>query len=521
MSKYWVGGSGNWSDDDNHWATSSGGSGGDGNLPTSSDSVFFDSSSGFTETETLDQSQTGLTTKLTFGTGSVQKLGQTFKAGQTGPISKVSLKLGNNYLSADAIRLQIYSAGSGEPGELLATADSDVSGGGMDWEVGLYDKDFEFTDGPRLVSGTTYWFVLSRTGSLDESNTYYSQYEEENYSDGQLYYYDSLDEWNGGLGLGNADLYFQEYYFVTDTVNIDSSLPPVDDFTANTGVSFTIGKSNGSTAIYIYGSYTGESGLTWTSNVNTVFNGTGSETVTCNGGTLRRFDIYGDGTFTLQDDMDIESYVYVENGTLDANDHDVTAGSYYWYGDTGYTPTINMGSGTWTANTESTTLWEVDDDSGSTVTINPESSKIYLAWAGSGSLEFYGGDKTYNNMELGGDGAGSFYINDSNTFNDFKARNTAGARIYFEGEHTTTITGDFDVEGVAGSLIEIRSSYLSNGNTTLSKTGGTIECDYLDIQYCNATGGAHWYAGDNSTDSGNNRGWIFTDRKYPLPPFRS
>ena len=50
---YWVGGTGNWSDATNHWATSSGGSPGAGNLPTSADNVFFDSLSG-TGTATLD-----------------------------------------------------------------------------------------------------------------------------------------------------------------------------------------------------------------------------------------------------------------------------------------------------------------------------------------------------------------------------------------------------------------------------------------------------------------------------------
>lgn len=39
---YWVGGSGNWSDATNHWSTSSGGAGGAGNTPTTTDNVIFD-----------------------------------------------------------------------------------------------------------------------------------------------------------------------------------------------------------------------------------------------------------------------------------------------------------------------------------------------------------------------------------------------------------------------------------------------------------------------------------------------
>jgi len=42
---YWVGGTGLWSDDDNHWAIASGGAAGDGNLPDATSNVFFDASS--------------------------------------------------------------------------------------------------------------------------------------------------------------------------------------------------------------------------------------------------------------------------------------------------------------------------------------------------------------------------------------------------------------------------------------------------------------------------------------------
>lgn len=54
-NRYWVGGTGNWSDATNHWATASNGSPGSGNLPTSSDNVFFDNNSAAgTFTVTID-----------------------------------------------------------------------------------------------------------------------------------------------------------------------------------------------------------------------------------------------------------------------------------------------------------------------------------------------------------------------------------------------------------------------------------------------------------------------------------
>ena len=73
-NRFWVGGTGNWSDNANHWATTSGGSGG-ASLPTSSDNVYFDAlsftSSGQTVTVSslaycLDMDWTGATNTPTF-----------------------------------------------------------------------------------------------------------------------------------------------------------------------------------------------------------------------------------------------------------------------------------------------------------------------------------------------------------------------------------------------------------------------------------------------------------------------
>lgn len=54
-ARYWVGGTGNWSDDTNHWSTANGGAPGAGNLPTNADDVFFNAaSSGAAYTVTQD-----------------------------------------------------------------------------------------------------------------------------------------------------------------------------------------------------------------------------------------------------------------------------------------------------------------------------------------------------------------------------------------------------------------------------------------------------------------------------------
>lgn len=51
--RFWVGNGGNWSDATNHWATSSGGAPGVGNLPTSADNAYFDANSFSSASQTV------------------------------------------------------------------------------------------------------------------------------------------------------------------------------------------------------------------------------------------------------------------------------------------------------------------------------------------------------------------------------------------------------------------------------------------------------------------------------------
>lgn len=76
-------------------------------------------------------------------------------------------------------------------------------------------------------------------------------------------------------------------------------------------------------------------------------------------------------------------------------------------------------------------------------------------------------------------------------------------------QSNTLTVNNFNLSGTAGALISIRS--LTSGTRVfLSKTSGTVSCDYLSIQDCGAQGGATWYAGANSINVSNNTGWIFT-----------
>ena len=167
-----------------------------------------------------------------------------------------------------------------------------------------------------------------------------------------------------------------------------------NNFVSTTGFSYVI--TTEQNRLNVYGSLTLESGLTITSIDNghvRLQSASAGNTITINGATLNvaQFDIYGTGEWTLQDNLVTSGSIDHENGTFDANDHNVTANDFYFYADTGYTPTVIMGSGTWEATGGD---WYVDEYSGEVLTVTPETSTIKM----SGGGNFYTSNKTYNNL---------------------------------------------------------------------------------------------------------------------------
>jgi hypothetical protein len=285
-----------------------------------------------------------------------------------------------------------------------------------------------------------------------------------------------------------------------------------NNFTSNTGHTYSITDEGLGCWLSFWGSATLESGLTITLDGSLAMTESDvTKTLTVNNATLNcGFGLFA-GDCTLQDDLVYTGPFYQENGTFDANDHNVTATSFSFYADTGYTPTVYMGSGTWEATGEQA-AFEVEE-LGETVTIIPETSTIKLNNTVSEDYDvlFRGFGKTYNNLWLSGTNTQNRIIYNSNTFNDLKI--DAGLNVLFEGGTTQTVT-TFTAVGSIGSFITLDSN---DGITqfTLSKSSGTVSCDYLDISNSNATGGATWYAGSHSVDTTNNNGWLFSDPPQP------
>ena len=112
-------------------------------------------------------------------------------------------------------------------------------------------------------------------------------------------------------------------------------------------------------------------------------------------------------------------------------------------------------------------------------------------------------------------GGGNVIISNSNTFRILElAYNTEGegSQKYcrFESGTTQTIIDQFIVSGgTSGSQYGILS-HIDGSIHTLNYTGsGIIECDYVAIQDSSVGPANTWFALSNSSDNGNNTGWVF------------
>ena len=262
----------------------------------------------------------------------------------------------------------------------------------------------------------------------------------------------------------------------------------------------------------IYGNLLLSSGMTVTATANAMsFRATsGTQTITTNSQTLDlplTFNGVG-GTFQLQDALTMGSTrtATLTNGTLDLFGKTLTVGTAFTTA-TG-TKNLTFNGGTLVCPTASTTSFNNAQPTGFTTTAGTGIGTISMTAAT--AKTFVGGSSTFN-CTLNQGGAGALTITGSNTFGNI-TNTTQPASILFTAATTSTFT-NFSLSGTAGNLITIGS--VTAASHTLSKASGTVSADYLSISRSTATGGAGWYAGANSTNGGNNSGWIFTAPPAP------
>jgi hypothetical protein len=274
--------------------------------------------------------------------------------------------------------------------------------------------------------------------------------------------------------------------------------------TGNTGAKsltctgFT-GTLDASANLTVSGNVTLVSGMTFNAPTIWLFNGTG--TLISAGKSFSALQVDGVGiTLTLGDAFSSSANIVLTNGTFNSAGYNVTVASIN--ANNANTRTLALGASVITCT--STTPINVTNVTGLTVTGTPT-----FKCTSASTKTFASGGLVFSGATLDQAGAGILIIQGSNTFKDItNTYNATGATtIRFTSGTTQTLT-QFTATGTVGKVLTLSASTTSAA--TLSAASGIISVDYMSISYSTATGGATWYAGANSTNGGNNTGWIFT-----------
>jgi len=547
--RYWVGGTGTWSSTNTaNWSASSGGATG-ASVPTASDNVFFDvnsnvgtgaftctmantprvcndfTASGLDGTMTLAGSGIGLTVSgsLTFPATNFTRTytgTTTFNATTTGKTvttngvafgAGVTFNgVGGGWTLGSALTVPTGSTTTTLTNGTLNLASYTLS-------TGLFNssnsntRTIAFGTGQISCTGTgTVWTTATITG-LTTTGTQVVNVT----SAGST----AITVSTGALSEANSI----SYNFTGGTYAL--TFLDVTNYSARsvnfTGYAGTLAELSDPAAapVIIYGDLTLSAGMTLTA--STTGNGlsfrktSGTSNITTNGKTIPfilTFNGVG-GTFQLQDALTTSgatSDINLNNGTLNLNGKTLTPGSTFITG-TG-TKNLTFNGGTLICPLAVSSAFNNFQPTGFTTTAGTGTGTISMTAAT--AKGFVGGGSTFN-CTLNQGGAGALTITGSNTFSNITNtyKTTGATSILFTAATTSTFT-DWNASGESTRLLTIGS--VTAASHTLSKASGTVSADFLSISRSTATGGAGWDAGANSTDGGNNSGWIFT--APPAPP---
>lgn len=467
--RYWVGGSGTWNNTNTtNWSATSGGPGG-ASIPTSVDNAFFNSGSGTAAVVTVDPSAPTArfvtvdkpdVTLFLAGNANLAVSSETFELIQgTLNLNNYTLTVGK-FWSANTNARTIAFGTTGR----ITLSNSSSSGAALDFR-------------------TTTNLTITGTPSVTVAGSVVAA----------LYIQNSATEATAINYTFNSFSIFSNAYA---------------GFIGNANVNAFFGTSTGS--VTVYGNFTAVSGLGYfgVSSNDWVFSTTGTKTLTCPY-SLRRVTFNGTGTWNLGASLLVSNQIYLTQGTLTTNNYNVT-GLAFVSSNTN-TRALNMGSSmfTLTINTNSTPAgWDLGTSTN--MTLNAGTSTIYINQ--SYDVSFNGGGLTYSTLSI--DSNNILTINGSNTFSVLKRNilSTNSFTINFQAGTTTTVN-DFQIKGTTSGPTDYPitlNSTVSGSTFTLTNPSEIVSVNYLNLKDSVATGTAKWYAGNNSIDSGNNTGWIFS-----------
>lgn len=255
-----------------------------------------------------------------------------------------------------------------------------------------------------------------------------------------------------------------------------------------------------------YGSLALGVGVTYTGARSVIFHGRSAYTIKSNGVTYPldvQIDAPG-GTYSLADAISIPNTLTVTNGGFDAVTYNVTA-TLFSSSNTN-TRSVNMGPGIWTL-TNTGLVWNTNTGTG--LTLNAGTSTVIVSDTSSSTKSMTQGSQILYAVTVIGGGGGTMTFGSNFRVTNFNCNPTSATTLKFANAgNAITVTGDWNVNGIAGTLLVITSTSAGN-QFTFTKASGLVTSRYVSIKDSVATGGASFQA-VNSTDAGNNTGWVFS-----------
>jgi hypothetical protein len=521
---YWnLAGTQNWSA--TGWATASGGTPAVANFPLAQDNVYFDNT-GSAGTVTIDNNwNIGLlnmsnrtsamtlatstntptvygswtngsgttlsgTGKLTFSnrsTKTINSAGKTFTQDIVidAPGGGIQL-LTNNLTTTGTSLLTGLTRGTLDLNSLTLTCQSFSSTNTNTRTLAFGTGQINVTGSNSLIWDTSTYTNLTVTGTPTVNFTY----------SGSTGLRDIRGPNNSG-GSGTTPLVNINITAGSDVVYLDNGIFGGNylnvNFTGFTGI-FAIASGGG---VSVYGNFTLDSGMTTGTSINNLtFRATsGSQVISTNGVTVNfpivvnapGASISTSSAFTSTSSFSIISNSsFFPGGTFTVNSYASSSTQFVYFN---YQWTIT-GSGA--CFTQTGVSAGVSYDITTPLTLTSSSPKT-----------FAGGGSSFGVINQGG--AGELTITGTNTFADIQA-SSLPSTIIFPASVTTTVSA-FTAKGTAGNLLTLQSSSAGT-QFNISKSSGTVIVDYLSLKDSNATGGAIWRAGLNSTIVSNVSGWL-------------
>lgn len=277
---------------------------------------------------------------------------------------------------------------------------------------------------------------------------------------------------------------------------------------------FTGTLAQGAVGATVCGSFTLGAGMTaWTSTAAIMFIGRGVHLITSNG---KAFPVsvtvqYAGGSYTLADALVITSVTGIfqvqDSKTLNSANFSISVGAILVLEQNGV-PTVNLGTSTATLTGTGTVLIVSFIVPG--VGFNGSAATFILSTASAVARTIQADGVTLGTLTYTVAGStGSLSLVGNLTIGTLNFSDASNARSLLLSEVVPYIYifTNFNVNGTAGKLMTIDTA--TAVIHTLSKSSGTVSCDYLSIKNSHAQGGAYWYAGANSVDQGGNAGWKF------------